>query len=271
MKLSDVSYNPLTIFMISFFKEIIRNNLVDGKIDLSKLSPHEKKIYDLSKLSFALDESLDCIENSYLFMQHFHDIETVCEGNGINEVNFINYHVDVFIHKVSTIHDLIFKITNTLFDLGLSDRKCDWSHILKKKEIIDNSSFFHFAQTYYDFLSKLIKLRNESTHKGVLNNPYMEEVDPILAAIKGYEKYGGKVFNEEYLYVNAQLFKAKKKLFEDFKIHKDNVYTIIHCLLCSYFDIILSWITLELKSKYPESCKQFYELIIKYGCKGCKS
>lgn len=271
MTLSEVSYNPLTFFIVSFFKEIMSKNLVNEKIDLSKLSPLERKINDLSRLSFALNESLDCIENSYLFMQHFHDMKTVCDGNGINEVNFINYHVDVFIHKVSTIHDLIFKLTNALYDLGLSDRKCDWNHILKKKEIISNSSFFHFAQTYYDFLSKLIKLRNESTHKGVLNNPYMKEVDPILAAIKGYEKYGGKVSTEEYLYVNAELFKAKKKLFEDFNIHKENIYTIIHCLLCSYFDIILSWITPELKSKYPDSYKQFFELIVKYGCKCCKS
>jgi|WetSurMetagenome_2_1015567.scaffolds.fasta_scaffold21540_2 hypothetical protein len=92
-------------------------------------------------------------------------IKEFCDSNEINEVDYYQYHFENFIIRLVSILDLCSKIGNELYELGISERDCNWYKFSHHSEIIGKKCCT-IILSYSDYLSSLRLDRNLIVHTG---------------------------------------------------------------------------------------------------------
>ena len=97
----------------------------------------------------------------------------------IDPINYINYHLEVFYHKISTINDVLKMMTNSVFRLGIPEINCNWEKIKNKRKDISNSVFCVIWR-YHKTFKPLINIRQLNTHRAINVNPTSNEIASLL-------------------------------------------------------------------------------------------
>ena len=97
----------------------------------------------------------------------------------INDIDYINYHLEVFYHKISTIHDVMELFINEVYELGLSNEDCNWNK-LKTKRSEKNRNVMDVLELYYKSFNFMINLRHSNTHRSQNINPESTEISALI-------------------------------------------------------------------------------------------
>lgn len=174
---------------------------------LSEEAKEAKGIFDYIGRLFDLNSDLKKIET---FIRRFPN-KKYYESNDINQLDYIKYHYEVYIHKINTIKEVMILLLNEFYKIGLNEKDCTWSN-LKKHKKIKNSSTIQIVEFYYKTFNHLIKLRNLNTHRGYFKDSRNEDLKSDLLIHNYLEMDEGNL--------KKDFARIKPKFIVDFQIKK---------------------------------------------------
>jgi len=145
-----------------------KEDFSDTKSNYHLLSNKGRYLFDTSDLNYKLNGLIDNLDLIEVFLTSYEPLKF--KENKINEIDHINYHLEVYYHKIHTILELMKLATNEIFQLGIPYKDCNWENIQKKKDIID-SNVLDIIDRYYKSFKSSISVRHHNTHRASNVNP----------------------------------------------------------------------------------------------------
>ena len=181
---------------------------------------------------------------------------------------YVVYHCDVIYHKISTIHYVLLKLINAVYNLGLQNDRCKYKDIEKRKTDIDNDMLFELIDAYKTLTTKINDQRNSSSHDGKLKIPTLIDISAYLKLCEIKEKYPhiytqDKNYERNTSQYNSQIYHAKDKIIKELSVHRYNVFCITRCMLCTMYDKLLYTISTrcpDVFKDYEDQIKDFQRL-----------
>ncbi|SFN99468.1 hypothetical protein SAMN04487989_10876 [Bizionia echini] len=156
------------------------------------------KVYDL----------ITDLERTHTFIKRFPS-KDYYEKNDIDQLDFIKYHYEVFIHKTHTLLEVKKLWLNDFYEIGLKEKDCNWNN-LKTFNKIQNSTAKIIIENYYKSFEHIIKFRHLNTHRAFYRDEKNDDLKSDLMIYNGFKKYGIEV-GEDYR-------KIRPKLIVDYQI-----------------------------------------------------
>ena len=120
---------------------------------LSKNAKEAGRILDFMTRISGLTSDLDKVQ---VFIRRF-PLKEYYETNDIDQLDFIKYHYEVFIHKIHTLLEVKKLWMNDFYKIGLKEEDCSWDN-LKKYNEIQKSPAKIILDAYYKSFKHIIKL-----------------------------------------------------------------------------------------------------------------
>lgn len=169
----------INVFLNDEFNNIqIHKDFSNSKNNNHLLSKKGKYLFEILSLYGRSNKLLDDLNMIEVFISTNPDLE-IYKGSKINEINFINYHLEVFYHKISTILDIMKLFISHVFELGICPKECNYNNLKDRKEDIDKN-VFDVIDRYYDSFELIIKIRNLNTHRSINVNPSGNQIASLL-------------------------------------------------------------------------------------------
>lgn len=101
----------------------------------------------------------------------------------MNAVKYWAYQYETFLHRVSTVRDLMQLVANEAFQVGLTPKDCNWEN-LKKSPTFSMSKMRGVMDSFYTELRAHIDLRNQVAHEGEIKRSRMGYLDAEISTIE---------------------------------------------------------------------------------------
>jgi hypothetical protein len=175
----DYNDNSFSNHLIDLMSEFLKNGDKRDGYDINKNNYHllnEKEKYRqrVWGLYCKMNNSIDNITHIKVFLRRYN--REFLFKNGIDDLSYIQYHLEVLFHKVHTILDLMKLMINEVYRLDISPKECSWdsleSRLNKNKEkplLIINK--------YFTFFKNIIEMRHLNTHRGLFIDDKKEEIE----------------------------------------------------------------------------------------------
>jgi len=226
----------INLFLIDEFKHIqIHKDFNNSKDNYHLLSEKGKYLLEILNLYGRLNKLLDDLNIVVVFITTYPDIEIYKESK-INEINFINYHLEVFYHKISTILDVMKLFVSHVFELGICPKVCNWENLEKRKADIDSNTLDIISRYYKSFIS-IIDIRNLNTHRSINVNPSSTQIASLLFLQENSNSNnnGSEGFIFTNVQINSIIEKHKSKKVEDIRNAKEIENKYVDELKCKIF------------------------------------
>jgi len=137
--------NEFTIYFIKVFVDSIkdidkRNGFSYSSNNYNLLNEKERYLTDIQRYHTNLIYTIEQIDYIRVFLKRF-PAKKFYQNNNINQLSYIQYHIEVLIHKIHTISEIMRLLVNEVYMLKIDPRDCSWkklvSKIGKKKPIND--------------------------------------------------------------------------------------------------------------------------------------
>ena len=145
-------------FLYNEIKSIQIHKDFNSSKNYNLLSKKGKYFLEILNLYSRLNKLLDDLNFVEVFITSYKDKEIYKESE-INEIKYINYHLEVFYHKISTILDVIKLFVSHVFELEIPPEKCKWEKIKEKKSDIDSNAY-DLMERYHKSFKSIINIRN---------------------------------------------------------------------------------------------------------------
>lgn len=165
--------------------------------------------------------------------------------NDINQLSYVQYHIEVFIHKVHTILDLQKIMVNEIYELGFSEKKCTWENI-SKREDMNGTKVLTILNSYFKTFNQVIQARHLNTHRGIFKDEKKDDIAINLDIYEGYRKLGIEIDDEFKRMIPRFVIDWQVKNYRNDRLK----------LVKSYIEIINQHIELFLNEVYPEFKKR---------------
>lgn len=235
MESKNVIDNPFSKYLLELMNNTLsvkREGMVIGVSNRKLLTDKEKYIVDVFCIHKNILELLESLNYVVTFMKRY-DSDVVCYNeNGIDIIKYVKYHLETFAYKASTIRDLSFKLINEIYQLHLKDKDCDWQHISKKNDII-NQDVFTSLNLFYFLFKRLITVRNIIAHTGENPIPDFDELEPYIFLYHITKNKEDKEYiktKHDYLIIVKQIIEQKKIYENGLQKHIDNANVLIKAL-----------------------------------------
>ncbi|MEZ4956697.1 MAG: Cthe_2314 family HEPN domain-containing protein [Saprospiraceae bacterium] len=162
----------------------------------------------------SVAEDLDKVQ---VFLRRFPNTKYLKE-NGINQLSYTQYHIEVAIHKVHTILELKKLMINEVFELGLSERDCSWD-LIKDKPEIKGGKIYGILNSYYTTFKQMINARHLNTHRGIFKDSEKDNLEVKVSIYEGFEKYDIEIDDEMKRAIPKFILDWKVKEFRKGKIN----------------------------------------------------
>jgi len=221
--------NELFLELMDYFFKYIersRKNATEhpdykiGKNNYHLLSENEKMAIGILKYMskvFGLNSDL---EKTHTFIRRF-PIKEYYKKNEIDQLEFIKYHYEVFIHKIHTLLEVKKLWLNDFFEIGLKEEDCNWNK-LKTYKKIQKSPAYKIIDNYFKSFKHIIEFRHLNTHRAFYMDSDIEFLKIDLQIYNIHEKY--KIEIPEYyktitprFVVDYQIKKYRKEKLEYIK------------------------------------------------------
>ncbi|MRX46936.1 Cthe_2314 family HEPN domain-containing protein [Pedobacter puniceum] len=241
--------NPFSIDLITSLSKAIktfdqRDGYQSGRNNHHLLSPKEKYISYVSKVHSNLIEVNNQISYLKIFIRRY-PFKQYYTKNGITEVEYIQYHMEVLFHKIHTVLEIMKLLLNKVYDLKISDRDCNWITLCKhvdKKEL----SMKHL-NSFYKTFELIIESRHLSSHRGIFFDEQKNKIEIDLGfSLYKFEHNGYKVDDETKKIFPLRFIEYEIKQYKKSKV-------ILVEKVVEYKEMILKEF---LRSLYPEFIKQ---------------
>lgn len=101
----------------------------------------------------------------------------------MNAIKYWAYQYETFLHRVSTIRDLMQLVANEAFRVGLTAKDCNREN-LKKSTTFSKSKMRGVMDSFYTELRAHIELRNQVVHEGEIKHSRMGNLDAEISTIE---------------------------------------------------------------------------------------
>lgn len=139
----------------------------------------------------SIIEDLDKIE---IFLRRFSG-GTFLKENGINQLAYTQYHIEVLIHKIHTILEIKKLMINEVYEFGIAEKDCSWD-LLKNKIKSKNIRLYNILNSYYAVFKQIIEARHLNTHRGIFNDIEKDDLDRNVGIYEGFKKLGLEIDDE---------------------------------------------------------------------------
>lgn len=162
--------NKLTIDLIRSMKDINEElqqnpNFKIGKNNYHLQSDKGKYIANVFMYFNQLTSLIDNLNQVEVFLKRFPS-KKYYESNGITELNYVQYHFEVFLHKIHTVLELKKLLLNAVYELGIPEKDCSWDK-MKNIDLIKKSKAYPILNSYFSYFKSLIEARHFNTHRAV--------------------------------------------------------------------------------------------------------
>lgn len=266
ISLDDVLENLFTVYINRCFGLILKNiaKRTGKETELyDNMTNNEEYVKNSHDIQEAIISSLESIDYAIRFIGEYGENDYL-KNDFIPFDKFAAYHYDVICHKVSTLKDLYFKLTNQIYNLGLGSKECKWKNIEDKKNTINNTALFELFEANRVLNSDIKNRRNNSSHDGKLSIPFLHDIRLYLWASKANETLS-KFMPSDPMYernsheYSVQVNLAKEKTLEECKIIRYNIFAITKCILCSLSEELIE----NVKRLLPDLDKRVVESLTK--------
>ncbi|PIE48249.1 MAG: hypothetical protein CSA40_01330 [Flavobacteriales bacterium] len=152
---------------------------------LSKEEKEARRVFSYMNKVYGLISDL---EKTHTFIRRF-PIKEYYNKNNINQLDFIKYHYEVFIHKVHTLLEVKKLWLNDFYEIGLKEKDCNWNN-LKGYQKIQKSPTKIIVESYFNSFEHIIEFRHLNTHRALFIDPKNENLNSYLSVYEGLKKYG---------------------------------------------------------------------------------
>ncbi len=159
---------------------------------LSKKGKEASRVFNFMTKIYGLITDL---ERTHTFIRRF-PLKDYYEENDIDQLDFIKYHYEVFIHKVHTLLEVKKLWLNDFYEIGLKEKDCNWNN-LKTYNKIQKSPAKTIIDSYYESFKHIIEFRHLNTHRAFFKDSKNDDLKSDLFIYNGFKKYGIEV-GEEY-------------------------------------------------------------------------
>lgn len=185
----------------------------------------------------SIISSLENIDYAIRFIEAYGE-EDYLRKDFIPFEKFSAYHYDVVCHKVSTIKDLYFKLTNQTYNLGLGNEECKWKKINENKNIIDNPVLFEYFDANEKLNSTIKRRRNASSHDGQQTVPFSSDRRLYFWAVESYEAISNSMpsnsnYERDSYEYSKQIYLAKEESLNEIRYIRNNIFIVTRNILCS--------------------------------------
>lgn len=217
---------------------------------------NESYIYELYLNYQALEFCLESIDLGMKFISDYSKRDYI-RPDFVPFDKYAVYHCDVIYHKISTIHDVLLKLINAVYNLGLQNNNCKYKEIEKHKTDIDNDMLFELIDAFYKLTKKINDRRNSSSHDGKLKIPALNDIRSYLMLCEVKEKFPliysqDKNYERNSLQYYSQIYNSKDKIMKELSVHRYNVFCITRCMLCTMYDKLLYTISTRCPIVYKD-------------------
>lgn len=188
-KVSDVELRK--IFFIHYnFK--IKEECQNPDYDINKNNYHlfTKEGKQASRFFNYMTKVTDLISDlnkTLVFIRRFPSKEYY-KSNDINQLNFIKYHFEVFIHKIHTLLEVKKLWLNDFYEIGLKEQNCNWENLMKYEKI-QKSPASAIIKNYFKTFEQVIIHRHLNTHRTYFKNEKSNQLRAGLMIHHGYRTY----------------------------------------------------------------------------------
>ena len=169
------------------------------------------KVFDLHDRLLEICTQLDFIP---IYLRRF-PLKKYYNQNGIDQLSHLKYHLEVYVHKLHTVLEIMRLLVNEIFSYNLHPKECSW------KKLIQQSGFrttdtFSILDSYHKIFEDFIKTRHLNTHRGIFKDSDYSKLKSALLYYNLPEEYGfsKKELNEFYpkylLDSNIKLYRQKR-------------------------------------------------------------
>lgn len=259
ISLDDVQKNPFTEYLNLCFGLILGNIAKRTGKDTElydNMTNNERYVIKVHDIQDSLFSSLESIDYAMRFINSYGE-QDYLKSDFIPFEKFAAYHYDVVCHKVSTVKDLFFKLTNQTYNLELGNEECKWKNIEKNKNIINNPILFDLFDANEKLNSKIKDKRNGSSHDGKQAIPFSQDrrwyfwAAEANEALSTYNHSYPSYERNSYEY-SKQINLAKEETLNEIELIRYNTFSITKCILCS----LLERLTEKVKQILPDLDKK---------------
>lgn len=173
------------------------------------LSEKEKYIVGVQTGFNRITACIDQIEYVPVFIRRF-PLKDYFRKHEINQLKYIQYHLETFSHKVATLLDLMKLLVNVIFQTDIPERDCSWDKLKKKVGVKERA--MKIIEKYFEIFEDLIIFRHNVTHKGIFHDSKMDEIN---------RDYGLSIYDQlESLGMepDSEMLKRRPRWLIDYKI-----------------------------------------------------
>lgn len=139
----------------------------------------------------------------------------------MNAIKYWAYQYETFLHRVSTVRDLMQLVANEAFQVGLTTVNCNWKN-LEKSPTFSKSKMRGVMESFHTELSTHIELRNQFAHEGEMKRSRMGYLDAEISTIermRGTDRFSALPEDIQRYYhpvhVKYRLRKFKQELLDE--------------------------------------------------------
>lgn len=227
-------------FMLNEF-EIVRSNK-DYRDDVSNydlLSIEGKYTIDFIDLVYRLGKLIDDINIVETLITKYSVVNIIT----IDEIDYINFYLEIFYHKINTINDVLKLLVNHVYKLEIDEKLCDWKSISQRRNDI-NPNALDIIEKYYKSFKSIIHIRNLNTHRNLNVNPSSKMISALLLVKKIKAKQMDPIFLD---LVNEKLESHKMEKIDFIRSSKDTAKFYIDFFNAFLIDDVLEYLKINKK------------------------
>lgn len=204
--MNEEEKDELLKLFLSYQERIFINVRKHPEYDINKNNNHlfdedGKTALKILKYMGLLNGLVDDLKKIVVFMRRFPDKKYYLE-NDIDQLSYLKYHYEVFIHKIHTILEVKKLSLNDVYKIGLLEKDCSWSN-LKGNPKIRTTETTKIIEAYFETFVHLINHRNLNTHRAIFIDNINERLSSHFFLQKASKKYDMDLSND-YLEIFPQ-------------------------------------------------------------------
>lgn len=208
-----------------------------GKNNHNLLSIEAKEAQKIHNFICKIDDLISDLEKTYTFIKRF-PIKEYYEKNNINQLDFIKYHFEVFIHKIHTILEVKKLWLNEFYKVGLKEKDCNWNK-LKNNEKVHKSPAKIIVNNYFKSFENIITFRHLNTHQAFFKETKYDNLKSDLTTYIISKQYGIKIDNhsKKHIFLEIKRYRKEKLNYIKNGIEIAEIYSLdfIYIMLIEFF------------------------------------
>ena len=201
-----------------------------GENNWHTLTEKEKYIMHIFNAYTRLDHVIEQLNHIVIYLNRF-SLNEKFEKNDINELTYLQYHLEVYFHKIHTVLELKKIIVNRVFKFDLKDKDCTWEN-LKKCKGFNGSVVEPVMDKFFKAFKPMIDRRHFNTHRGYFDDPEIDRFSTPLFIYAQSRKYNMDISDYKQVYpeflVKYGVRDLRRKRAKEIATNNETLYLFIN-------------------------------------------